>query len=101
MSIQTFGEILKAARRRRGLSLAELAKRTHVDASFLSRLESGKVTELTVTRAVAICNQLGIPLDALTGEKSRSKKSPRAELRRIRALLDEALDRLAKLESET
>lgn len=61
------GERLKAARQRRGLTLDELARRTHVSRAMISRIERGESSP-TATVLVRLGSGLGLSLSALLEE---------------------------------
>ena len=50
---------LRAERERRGLSLADLAERTGIDKAMLSRLETGKIPNPTLSTLRAYAKALG------------------------------------------
>jgi XRE family aerobic/anaerobic benzoate catabolism transcriptional regulator len=62
-------DALRVIRERSGLNKAALARQTGVDASLISRLESG---ERTVTPAVAkkLADGLGVPITDLIAEEA-------------------------------
>lgn len=64
-----YGEKIRAARRHRGLSLRGLAEAAGVNPSFVSRLENGEIHDMSLTRAVAFCDILGLSLEQLVGRK--------------------------------
>ena len=63
-ALDQVGARLKAARHRVGLTLDELAARTGVSASTVSRLESGR-RQANLELLVPLTRQLGITLDDL------------------------------------
>jgi transcriptional regulator with XRE-family HTH domain len=83
-------ERLRRMREAAGMSLTELAKATKISVSMLSRLESGDRGNLTVHRAVAICDVLGISLDEFAGRTTvKPDRRRRAALARARKLADQ------------
>lgn len=92
MGASSCGKKLKQARIRLGLSLREVAKRSDTDYSSLSRLERGEI-EITLRRAAALAVVLGLSLDDLAGIGS-SESAPRAGIKQVRRLLEDALNRL-------
>lgn len=66
-----FGEALRERRRVAGLSQRDLAERTRLDFSYISKIENGRLPPPAADTIVLICNALGIPpeeLLALTGK---------------------------------
>jgi len=61
------GTQLRALRRSRGLTLAQLAARTNISKSFLSLLEAGK-SDITVGRLMRLTNFYGISVSDLLPE---------------------------------
>lgn len=55
---------IKQIRMNRGVTLAELARRTEIDAAHLSRIESGRTAPTTRTLA-RIANGLGVSISEL------------------------------------
>jgi transcriptional regulator with XRE-family HTH domain len=64
------GERLRIARRRRGLSLRELAQRLGVSASLISQVETGRANP-SVSTLYAIATELDVSLDELLFEDRR------------------------------
>jgi transcriptional regulator with XRE-family HTH domain len=67
----SFGAALRASRRAAGLSQRELAERTQLDFSYISKLENGRLPPPSADTVLAICRVLGIPAEdllALTGK---------------------------------
>jgi transcriptional regulator with XRE-family HTH domain len=66
-----FGEALRERRRALGLSQRDLAARTELDFSYISKVENGRLPPPAADTVVLICNALEIPpeeLLALTGK---------------------------------
>lgn len=59
----TFSEALELAMEARGLKAVEVAERSGVAASYLSKLATGRVKEPTWPKAIAIIEALGMTLD--------------------------------------
>jgi transcriptional regulator with XRE-family HTH domain len=76
-----FGARLRRARLARRLSLGELAQRSGVTASFLSRVERDG-TSPSVANLVAICDALGLPVAELFAvpETTLVRRADRAQL---------------------
>ncbi len=71
MTDESFGTRLRAYRRAQGISQRELAKRTDLDFSYISKLENERIPPPAADTIVSICNILGIAADellALTGK---------------------------------
>jgi transcriptional regulator with XRE-family HTH domain len=75
------GARLRAVRRRRGFTLAELAKVVGTSESTLSRLESGE-RQPTLKLLLPLARALGVPLDELIGAPETG--DPRVHIRPIR-----------------
>jgi len=87
-----FGHRLRHAREARRLSLAELADRSGVTKSFLSRVERD-ATSPSVATLVAICDALGLPVAELfraprTTLVRRADRPPLAELPKAADVVD-------------
>ena len=65
-SRQQIGRRIASSRRERGRSQKFVAQRAHLDPTYLSRIETGKVHP-TVSTALRIAGALGISLDQLVG----------------------------------
>jgi transcriptional regulator with XRE-family HTH domain len=57
--LEMFGRRIRAGRYRAGLSQRQLANRSGVSQSTISRLERGRCLGLTFIRLVAICSAMG------------------------------------------
>jgi transcriptional regulator with XRE-family HTH domain len=69
--MSTFGPTLRELRRRAGLSQRELADRTKLDFSYISKVENGRLPPPAADTVVAICRELDVPAEnllALTGK---------------------------------
>jgi len=67
----TFGLTLRDLRRRAGLSQRELAERTGLDFSYISKVENGRLPPPAADTVVSICRVLEVPIEdllALTGK---------------------------------
>jgi transcriptional regulator with XRE-family HTH domain len=58
--IKSFGENLRAVRKRKNLSMSEIAKKTRVELNSLYRIEKGKV-DISISTLKAIADALEIP----------------------------------------
>lgn len=67
MAETNLGPQLRALRRQRGLSLAEVAKATTISASFLSLIETGK-SDITLGRLVRLVRFYGVSVTDLMPE---------------------------------
>src|SRR5437867_6888694 len=66
-----FGVALRELRRRAGLSQRELAERTGLDFSYISKIENGRLPPPAADTVVAMCRVFGVPAEellALTGK---------------------------------
>jgi transcriptional regulator with XRE-family HTH domain len=81
-----FGARLRRARRVRRLSLEDLAQRSGVTASFLSRVERD-ATSPSVANLVAICDALGLPVAELFAvpETTLVRRAGRAQVGQLPA----------------
>jgi DNA-binding Xre family transcriptional regulator len=84
------------------LSIQALAREAKVDPSLISRLETGKVSDLRLTVASKLCGALGLKLDDLVDGKRRPELPDRgptmADLDRIRVGLTDVLRLVADIE---
>jgi transcriptional regulator with XRE-family HTH domain len=94
----TYGTVLKRMRERKGLTIREVAMAADIDPSLLSRLETGSVTDISLTRAASLCGVLGLSLDDLAGVKAIRRPTPNPRAKTVRDLLKAALDELGRLE---
>jgi transcriptional regulator with XRE-family HTH domain len=68
---QSFGQILRALRRSKGVSQRELAEKVGVDFSYISKVENDRLPPPAANTIVRICDVLGVEPDdllALTGK---------------------------------
>lgn len=66
-----FGIALRDKRRAAGISQRELAERTGLDFSYISKMENGRLPPPAADTIVLICKVLGVPAEellALTGK---------------------------------
>lgn len=61
--MKTFGETLAYAMKTRGIKQTELSEKSGVYQSYVSRILSGKLTDPTFTKAIALIHALGITAD--------------------------------------
>lgn len=78
--LQGLGDRLRAARRDRGWTLAELASRASISASTLSRLESGK-RQASLELLLPLTRELGIRVDDLLAPPGRDPRVRRTVVR--------------------
>lgn len=64
MDLQTLGTLIAERRRRKGLSLRELATAARVGRSTLAALESGKLSELGFNKVARLCAAVDLVLEA-------------------------------------
>jgi len=62
-----FGEVLRAARERAGISQEELAFRAGIDRTFVSRLERG-IRQPTITTLIGLSSALDVSATVLVRE---------------------------------
>lgn len=68
MSGDIIGDIIKKKRKEKGMSMKELAKRSNVSESTISRWESGKIKDMRKDNVVPLANALGIsPMELMSG----------------------------------
>ena len=61
------GERLRAMRKKRGMTLTELGKRSKVSKSYLSQLENGQFSNPSTEIVTRLCGALGISGGAILG----------------------------------
>lgn len=79
--LEQVGARLRAARHRAGLTLGELAARTGVSASTVSRLESGK-RQASLELLLPLTRQLGVTLDDLVAADAPDPRIRQTTVRR-------------------
>jgi transcriptional regulator with XRE-family HTH domain len=70
-----FGQRLKEARERKGLSQSELARRCGVSRELITNVEAGRRT-MSIRNARTIARELGVGLDWLAGTFEDSELEP-------------------------
>ncbi len=80
-SLQELGPRLRSARKKRGLTLEELADRSGISTSTLSRLESGK-RQATLELLVPLTRQLQIRIDDLVPAEPADPRIRQSEVHR-------------------
>ena len=83
---------IKEARRQRGFTLRQFAKRSRIAESHLSRLESGEQADPRMSTLIRLADALGITIDELAG---RATAAPTVASAGLRDLLEAAMERLA------
>lgn len=93
----SFGAELRRLRRRSGLSLSELAARTHYSKGFLSKVETGAAQPSPALAALceAELDATGLLLELLPDEPARRKSRPDARFSGLPALSAPFVGRLA------
>jgi transcriptional regulator with XRE-family HTH domain len=82
-SMRSIGSTLRARRRARGLSLADVAEATQISASFLSLVENGR-SDITIARLSRLVDFYGISItDLLPGPAAAEPDVVRAAERRL------------------
>ena len=71
------------AREKLGWNKSELAKRTSIDASYISRLESGEIQEPSPARLRELAEALSMPADVLLNGPAPANEDDDALLRRM------------------
>jgi transcriptional regulator with XRE-family HTH domain len=98
----SIGRAIAQARARKGLSIQALAREAKVDPSLISRLETGKVSDLRLTVASKLCGALGLKLDDLVDGKRRPELPDRgptmSDLERVRVALTDVVRLVADIE---
>ena len=85
--LDQLGPRLRAARRARGWTLAELARRAELSVSTLSRLESGK-RQASLELLVPLTRELGIRIDDLLPQDVPDPRVRRPAIRRDGMLIE-------------
>jgi len=67
----TFGQRLKQLRREAGVTQRELAQKTGLDFSYISKLENDRNPPPAADTIVRICDALGVPAERLLALKGR------------------------------
>ena len=62
MKLDEMGALIRTARRKAGLSQAELAKRRGMSRATLSQIETGVVQEIGIRKVVGLCAEVGLTL---------------------------------------
>jgi len=94
----TLGSRLRAARDAKGLTLDELAAESGVSKAMISRVEGG-ARSLTLDTASALCDVLGLSLDALAGRQPPAGGKKRtAAIAKVRRLADELREQIERLD---
>lgn len=68
---------MRRTRERLGLTLSDLAERTGIDPSMLSRYERGAM-DPSATKAVLVARALGVSLESLVSAHGRNADTPEA-----------------------
>ena len=72
----TLATRLRAARQHKGLTLRQLSMLSLVDAGWISRLETGERTNISLQAAIRLADALGVSLDYLAARHLRKVKTP-------------------------
>lgn len=62
MNMQEIGAALRAARKKQGLTQAQLANELGMSRATISGIETGQVLEIGIRKVVRICGRLGVEL---------------------------------------
>ncbi len=76
--VEQIGELIKRERERLGWSKRELARRTGLDVSYITRVESGQVRSPGADQVRRFADALGVPTGMLLGESRSSESAPSA-----------------------
>ena len=68
---QSFGQVLREARRSKNVSQRELAKEVGVDFSYISKIENDRLPPPAADTIVRICDVLEIPVEELLALKGK------------------------------
>ena len=68
---QTFGQVLREARRTREMSQRELADQVGVDFSYISKIENDRLPPPAADTIVRICHALEVPVEELLALKGK------------------------------
>ena len=60
MKLDEVGTIVRDARRKAGLSQAELAKRRGMSRATISQIETGSIQEIGIRKFIGLCAELGL-----------------------------------------
>lgn len=71
MDLTTLGEAIKTARKRVGMTQADLASQAHVSRPTIARLETARATDLGYRSLLRILNQVGLDLRLTTLNRGR------------------------------
>jgi transcriptional regulator with XRE-family HTH domain len=72
----SFGDRMRLRRQERGWTQLELAKRAEIDPAWISRLESGERTNISLKAARSIARALQVSLDYLADTFGESEELP-------------------------
>lgn len=84
----TFGEKLKQARKNKGLSQAELARRVGISRAAISRYESGERTQISAPILISMAKYLGVNPLYLDGIEDDPAEKPLEETLTYQYLLE-------------
>lgn len=101
MPTPAYGSRLKMARTGAGLSLREAAGAAGMDPSLLSRIERGEVSDIGLSKAVALCAAYGITLEDLIGSQAPRKKAIKnRRTTKAKRLLEAAVAEIEAMEKD-
>lgn len=73
--METIGQRVRAARERRGMTQADLARRIQASINAINMLESGSISDPKSSRILAIAEVLGVTTDYLLGRTERTPET--------------------------
>jgi transcriptional regulator with XRE-family HTH domain len=102
----TFGAMLRALRLQAGLSQRELAQRAHLDFSYISKMENGRLPPPAADTIVLLCSIFGVPADDMLAathklptdveEKISASATAQAFLREAQSLTEDQWQQLTQ-----
>src|SRR5215470_560210 len=81
--MKTIGERVKAAREKRGMKQAELARRLGCSVNALSMLEHNAISDPRASRIIGIAETLQVSADYLLGLQDEAQPSPSTARQRV------------------
>jgi transcriptional regulator with XRE-family HTH domain len=82
---ETLGQRIRRLRVRYGMTQAELARRIHVTANGMNRIECGETPDPRASRIAAIADVLGVSADIILGRTPEKSECERAAVASVGA----------------